>query len=396
MTNAKIPKLGMDPFAPDVVIDPYAFHEHLRETASVSYCEQHHSYAVGRYDEVKRVLEDWQGFTSTAGAGLSDIRKPGAWRQPGPLVEADPPSHTLIRSVVSKVISPKIIKSWQDAYTAGAVDLVDRLCDQREMCGARDIAEAFVIENFPKSLGLEAHRENMIIVGNFNFNALGPKNALFEKSAAELERISEWFNAVQGREGIAPGSFGAQVYDAADAGVIDEDVARGLVRTMLRGGMDTTISGLASVLRIMAEQPGLWTRLRTDRSKLKLVFDEAIRLETPIQSWYRTTTRAVDLGGYRLEPETKVQVFAGAANRDPRRWQRPGDYDISRSAAGHLAFGGGIHLCIGQMIARMEAECLLGALLDRVARIEQIGAAVYRPLNTLRTLDHLPLRLVAA
>jgi 4-methoxybenzoate monooxygenase (O-demethylating) len=104
----------------------------------------------------------------------------------------------------------------------------------------------------------------------------------------------------------------------------------------------------------------------------------------------------VELGGYMLEPETKVQVFAGAANRDPRRWERPGDFDISRSAAGHLAFGAGIHLCIGQMIARMEAESLLTALLDRVATIEAVGDAVYRPVNTLRTLDRLPLRLVAA
>jgi 4-methoxybenzoate monooxygenase (O-demethylating) len=390
MTNVEIPKLDADPFALDVVIAPYAFHEQLRETGTVAYIEQYDSYAVGRHDEVKRVLEDWESFTSTAGAGLSDIRKPGAWRQPGPLVESDPPAHTHIRSVVSKIISPKIIKSWQEAYAAGAVDLVRRLCELRDVCGARDIAEAFVIENFPKSLGLEAHRENMIIVGNFNFNALGPKNALFEKSAAELERVSDWFNAVQGREGIAPGSFSEQVYDAADAGSITDDVARGLVRTMLRGGMDTTISGLASVMRLMAERPALWTKLREDRSKLKLVFDEAIRLETPIQSWYRTTTREVELGGHRLAAETKIQVFAGSANRDPRRWERPEDYDLSRSAAGHLAFGGGIHLCIGQMIARMEA------LLDRVARIEQVGEAVYRPLNTLRTLDRLPLRLVAA
>jgi 4-methoxybenzoate monooxygenase (O-demethylating) len=396
MTNTTIPTLDMDPFAPDVVIDPNPFHERLRETGAVSYIEQYDSYAVGRYDEVKRVLEDWESFTSTAGAGLSDIRKPGAWRQPGPLVEADPPSHTLIRSVVSKIISPKIIKSWQENYAAGAVDLVNRLCEQGEVCGARDVAEAFVIENFPKSLGLEAHRENMIIVGNFNFNALGPKNALFEKSAAELERISEWFNAVQGREGIAPGSFSEQVYDAADAGVIEADVARGLVRTMLRGGMDTTISGLASVMKIMAERPELWSRLRTDRSKLKLVFDEAIRLETPIQSWYRTTTRTVELGGYELAPETKIQVFAGAANRDPRRWERPEEYDLGRSAAGHLAFGGGIHLCIGQMIARMEAESLLNALLDRVVRIEFRGKEVYRPSNMLRTLDSLPLQLMAA
>ncbi len=394
--SASIPRLEADPFDLPNILSPYGFHEQLRETGAVTYIEQYDSYAVGRYDEVREVLSDWESFTSTAGAGLSDIRKPGGWREPGPLVEADPPLHTLRRSVVSKIISPKIIKSWQQSYAAGAANLVERLCDQRDVDGARDIAEAFVIENFPASLGLEPHRENMVMVGNFNFNALGPKNALYEKSAAELESISEWFNAAQGREGIKPGSFSEQVYEAADAGEIEEEVARGLVRTVLRGGMDTTISGLASMVRLIAEHPGFWAKLRQDRSKLKLVFDEVIRLETPIQSWYRTTTREVVLGGFMLEADKKIQIFAGSANRDPRRWERPDEFDISRSAAGHLAFGQGIHLCIGQLIARMEGESVLNALLDRVERIELVGEPTYRPLNTLRTLDTLPVRLIPA
>ncbi len=390
------PVLDADPFAPEVVIAPYAFHEQLRETGAVTYIEKYDSYAVGRYDEVKQVLGDWESFTSTAGAGLADIRKPGAWRQPGPLVEADPPSHTQIRGVVARIISPKIIKSWQQEYSAGAVDLVDRLCSLRDVNGAKDIAETFVMEVFPKSLGLEAHRENMVIVGDFNFNALGPKNALFEKSAAALAGISEWFEAMQGREGVAPGSFGDQVYQAEDEGQLDAGIARGLVRTVLRGGMDTTISGIGSALMLLAQRPDVWKTLRTDRSRLKLVFEETIRVETPIQTWFRTTTRPVDLGGYRLEADTKIQIFAGSANRDPRKWTNPDTFDLNRTPAGHLAFGHGIHLCVGQLIARMEAEILLGALLDKIETIELTGEPVYRPLNTLRTLDELPLRLTPA
>jgi len=394
--SKSVPALDADPFDLPVILNPYDFHEKLRETGAVTYVEKYDSYAVGRYAEVREVLGDWETYTSTAGAGLSDIRKPGGWREPGPLVEADPPFHTVRRSVVSKIISPKIIKSWQETYAAGAADLVGRLCDQQYVDGARDIAEAFVIENFPESLGLEPNRENMIIVGNFNFNALGPKNSLFEKSAADLAGIAEWFEAAQSREGIKPGSFSEKVYEAEDAGEIEEGVARGLVRTVLRGGMDTTISGIATVVRLMSERPEFWTNLRQDRSKLKLIFEEAIRLETPIQSWYRTTTREVILGGIKLEADKKIQVFAGSANRDPRRWERPDEFDTTRSAGGHVAFGHGIHLCIGQMIARMEAESVLNAMLDRIERIEPTGTPTYRPLNTMRTLETLPLRLVPA
>lgn len=391
-----IPMLDVDPFEIATLLDPYDLHEQLREAGPVSFIPKYESYAVARYDGVKQVLSDWESFTSTAGAGLSDIRRRDAWRQPGPLVEADPPAHTSIRSVAQKIISPKIIKGWQEDYRAGAVDLVDRLCDMGEVNGAKDVAETFVMDVFPKSLGLEAHPRNMVIVGDFNFNALGPKNALFEKSAADLAGISEWFEAAQDRAGVAPGSFGDQVYQAEDAGLLDTGIARGLVRTILRGGMDTTISGLGTSLMLLSRRPETWEMLRQDRSRVKMVFEEAIRLESPIQSYYRTTTRPVEIDGVMLEEDRKVQIFVGAANRDPRKWTDPATFDLYRQMGGHLAFGWGIHLCIGQMIARMEAESLLGAMLDRIARIEPIGEPVYRPLNTLRTLDTLPLRLVPA
>lgn len=392
----EIPVLDIDQFAIDNLLDPYPVHEVLREAGPVSFVPKYQSYAVARYDGVKQVLNDWESFTSTAGAGLADIRRPDNWRQPGPLVEADPPVHTQIRGVASKIISPKIIRGWQEDYRAGAVDLVDRLLARGDVNGAKDIAETFVMEVFPKSLGLETHHRNMVIVGDFNFNALGPKNELFEKSAAELAGISEWFEAMQDRAGVAPGSFGDQVYQAEDQGLLEKGVARGLVRTILRGGMDTTISGIGTSLMYLSQRPETWAKLRQDRSRLKMVFEEAIRLESPIQSYYRTTTRPVEIDGMMLEADRKVQIFIGAANRDPRKWTDPDSFDLHRPMAGHLAFGAGIHVCIGQLIARMEGETILGALLDRIERIEPTGEPVYRPLNTLRTLDELPLRLVPA
>jgi cytochrome P450 len=388
-----IPLLDIDPFALDVLLNPYPFQAHLREIVPVSYAAKYNSYAVGRYQEAKAILEDWRSFTSTAGAGLTDIRKPDAWRQPGPIVESDPPSHTRIRGVIAKILSPKVIRSWHEAFEAEAAALADQVCAAGAVDGARDIAEAFVTKALPDAIGLEHHRRNMVIVGNYNFNALGPKNALYEKSAADLASIAEWFDAVQNREGAAPGSFGEQVYQAEDAGLLDPGTARGLVRTMLRGGMDTTISGIGFTLMFLSQQPDLWQKLRADRSSLRAVFDESLRLESPIQSWFRTTTKAVELGGVMLEPDTKIQVFVGAANRDPRAWTDPDRFDPSRPLLGHLAFGAGIHLCIGQMIAKMEAESVLGALLNRIETLEPAGEPVYRPLNTLRTLDALPLRV---
>lgn len=393
--KGQAPVLGVDQFDLDVLMNPYPFHETLRQNA-VSYVEKYDTYVTGRYDEVKQVLNDWENFTSTYGAGLADIRKPDNWRQPGPVVESDPPNHTNVRDVLTKIISPKVIRGWKEDFTAYAHIQADRLVETGEINGARDVAEDFVMTVFPASLGLQSHPENMVIVGDFNFNALGPRNALFEESNRKLAGIMDWYEETQGRELIAPGSFSDQVYAAEDAGLVEKGVAKGMVRTMLRGGMDTTISGIGSSLLLMAQHPEVWDALRENRARLKMVFEETIRLESPIQSYFRTTRKAVELGGVMLEPETKIQIFIGSANRDPRKWENPDVYDLHRSMGGHLAFGSGIHTCIGQLIARMEAEAVLGALLDRVKRIELTGEPVYRPLNTLRTLDKLPIRLIAA
>jgi 4-methoxybenzoate monooxygenase (O-demethylating) len=393
---SSVPVLDVDPFAMDVLRNPYPFQKMLRDTAPVVFFSKYNSYGTGRFEEVRTVLKEWPTFTSAAGAGLSDIRKPDSWRQAGPLVESDPPVHTGIRAVLTKIISPAVVRRWQTQLEKEAVDMVARLCDAKDVDGAKDIAEAYITKAFPEALGLKAHRENMVTVGNYNFNALGPKNELFRKSEQEMAKIADWYAAAQQREGVVPGSFAEMIFHAEDAGELAPGVGPGLVRTFLRGGMDTTISGISSMLMILSTRPELWARLRHDRSRVKFVFDETIRLESPIQTYFRTTTKPVELGGTSLNPDVKLQIFVGAANRDPRKWENPDAFDIDRGAFAHLAFGHGVHVCAGQLIARIEAECVLNALLDRIKSLRPAGEPEYRLLNTLRTLETLPLHLEPA
>ncbi len=112
-----------------------------------------------------------------------------------------------------------------------------------------------------------------------------------------------------------------------------------------------------------------------------------------MQTFFRTTTRPVRVGGVEVPESEKVLMFLGAANRDPRRWEAPNRYDITRRVTGHVGFGGGIHMCVGQLLARLEGETLLGALARRVAAIEPAGTPVRQHNNTLRGLASLPLEL---
>jgi cytochrome P450 len=161
----------------------------------------------------------------------------------------------------------------------------------------------------------------------------------------------------------------------------------------LRGGLDTTISGIASTLWYLATNPEQWCALKEDPLRVGNAFEEALRLESPTSSIFRTTTAGAAIGGLELEPDTKLQVFVGAANRDPRKWERADEFDLKRPLIGHIGFGAGVHHCFGQRIAKLEAECLLGALVERVARVELAGEPEFRAVNMLRTLKRLPLKL---
>jgi len=394
--SMQAPSLDVDPWKIETLLNPWEFHHLLRETGPVVQFSRYGHYAVARYDQVKSVLSDWSHFGSRYGIGISDIRAPGSWREAGPIVEADPPNHTQVRNVLSKIISPKVVRAWSKAFHAESAVVIDRACALGQLNAAKDISEAYILKVFPESLGLTPHAENMVIVGDFNFNSMGPRNALFRESEKKLEGISDWLEAARSREAIEPGSFADQVYQAEDAGELAKGTASGLMLSMYRGGTDTTISGLSSAILLLAERPELWATLRKDRSLLKMVFGEAIRLETPIQSYFRTAMSDVEIEGVLIPQDARVQVFLGSANRDPRQWNDPDKFDLNRAMTGHVSFGFGIHQCLGQVIARMEAESVLTAMLDRIERIELTGPAIYRPVNHLRTLQDLPIRVVPA
>lgn len=391
-----VPVLATDPYAIENIIDPYGFGERLRDAGPVVYLAEYDVFAVGRYAEVRAVIEDWRSFSSAAGVGLTPIDGPNPPRPRGILIESDPPEHTAIRATLQKIISPTVIRGWQDDFEKEARCLASRLADNDEADGVTDIAEAYVMTVFPKALGLKVSRDNIVIVGDYKFNQHGPQNELYWKSKAAFDAIHEWYEEQQKPESIIPGGFGANLHQAEQVGDLPPGGGASLIRTFMGAGTDTTISGLGSMLLYLSRDPALWAELRADRRRVKFAFEEAIRLETPAGSWYRQTTNPVEISGFKLPARSRIHVFASSANRDPRKFPNPDRYDLDRGAVGHVAFGRGVHQCIGQMIARLEAESLLNALLDRFDRIEPLMDPTLRPINNLRTWASIPLRLHAA
>lgn len=195
---------------------------------------------------------------------------------------------------------------------------------------------------------------------------------------------------------LSADGFGAQIFAAADRGQITHAQAPLMVRSLLTAGVDTTVTGIAAVLAAVATHPQEWARQRADRSLLPRAFEEAVRWESPVHTFFRTTTTPTRIAGSEIAPERKVLLFLGSANHDPRKWADPDRYDLTRDLSGHVGFGVGLHQCVGQHVARFEAMAVLDALLDRVAEIEPAGPGRRHVNNTLRGYEALPVRVARA
>ncbi len=392
-----VPELDLDPFSREFLEDPFPHHVRLRDAGPVAWLRQYGVYAVGRHAEVRAVLQDWQAFSSAAGVGLADFRREKPWRLPSLVLETDPPQHGRARRVLSRMLSGAAIKGLHARFQRDADAIVAALVARGTFDAVPDLAEAYPLQVFPDAIGMpRGNRRHLLPYGNMLFNSFGPCNALFEDAVQDAAPVLEWVQAQSRRENLAPAGFGAEIHAAADAGELTHEEAPMVVRSLLSAGVDTTVSGLGAALHCLATHPGQFQALRADPSLARNAFEEAVRFETPVQTFFRITTRPVELGGIVLDEGRKVLVFMGAANRDPLRWERPDDYDIRRPVAGHVGWGVGIHACVGMLLARLEGECVLTALAQQVGAIELAGPPVRRCNNTLRGLASLPLRLTAA
>ena len=184
----------------------------------------------------------------------------------------------------------------------------------------------------PDAVGLSKQgREHLLPYAATVFNMFGPDNELRRAAVAQMAPHVEWISAQCKREALADDGIGAMIHAGADAGEVTRQEAELLVRSLLSAGFDTTVHGLGAALRALAHNPDQFAALRADPSKARAAFEEAVRLETPVQTFFRTTTRDVELGGATIPEGEKVLMLLGAANRDPRKWPDPDRYDIRPS-----------------------------------------------------------------
>jgi 4-methoxybenzoate monooxygenase (O-demethylating) len=392
VTRTKFPTSQLDPFSDGFLSNPYHYHEVLREVGPVVWLEKYGVWAMARHEQVHAALSDWETYCSSAGVGVSDFRKEKPWRTPGLLLEADPPLHTRTRNVMMRVVSRPAIEALREPFTKEAIRLLDELVARGNFDAVTDLAEKYPLKVFPDAVGLpQDGREKLLPYGSMVFNAFGPRNRLFEAAMVSAKELLEWAMTWCQRSALSPDGFGARIYDAADAEKVSNAEAALLVRSFISAGLDTTVHALGDAIYCFATNPDQWQLLRNDLSLARSAFEEVIRFESPVQTFFRTTTKAVNVAGIQLGEGEKVLLFLAAANRDPRNWDNPERFDIRRKTLGHVGFGTGIHGCVGQAVARMEGEIILTELAKRVEKIQIVGEPKLQLNNTLRGWASLPI-----
>jgi len=389
--SAGVPTSALDPFSLDFLRDPHPAHEALREAGPVVWLEKYGAYAVARHAEVRQVLNDPATFCSSRGVGLSDFQREKPWRPPSLVLERDPPEHDRARGVLNRALSATVMRSLRGRFAAAAVELADELARRVRFEAVADCAEVYPMMALPDAIGLSSQgREHLLPYAATVFNMFGPDNELRRVAVAQMAPHVEWISSQCKREALSDDGIGAAIHAGADTGEVTRQEAELLVRSLLSAGLDTTVHGLGAAMRQLALNPDQFAALRADPAKARGAFEEAVRLETPVQTFFRTTTREVELSGATIPEGEKVLMLLGAANRDPRKWPDPDRYDIDRPTAGHVGFGAGVHVCVGQLLARLEGETLLATLARAFAHIEPDGEPTPLLNNTLRGWTRLP------
>lgn len=383
-----IPSYPHDLFTDEVLLDPHEHYRALRELGSVVWLEAHRIYALPRYTEARAALSDAETFCSGQGVGLNELANNfGAGLT---TMMSDGDRHTYLRSIMAHGFTPRALRHMRPDIEQLATTRIAELVERGSFDAVTDLAAALPLAVVPDLLGWPAGgREHLLEWAAASFDLLGPLNARAKRATATAQAMIQTAQNMIGfaeqdvADGTAPlGSMGAALLAAAKRDGLGPQQVPLLIFDYIGPSLDTTISAIGSAVWLLATHPDQWAALKADPGLIPNVFNEALRLESPVRLLSRVTTTATDIAGHALAAGSRLAMLFASANRDHRHFERADTFDITRhNAVEHIGFGSGPHACAGQGLARLLSHAVLKALIAQVDTIE-IGEAV-RGLNNL-------------
>ncbi|MDF1523924.1 MAG: cytochrome P450 [Trueperaceae bacterium] len=388
------------PTDPGFLQDPYPTHARLRREVPIAWYAPWDAWLVTRHSDVDALLRDRRlGRVSTDRPKAVDpAHAPFAVIQAGSLLEIEPPDHTRVKQAVHDVFTPRHVRALQGRIEA----LVERLLDdlehrpEREADLLRDFAEPIPVTVIADLLGVpEADRGALLpwskaIIGMFEPERSADAEAAAVAAAGEF---AAYVRHLMAAKRAAPGedliSRMVVMHDADGARLTEGEVVANAI-LFLNAGHEAVVNVSGNGLLALLRHPEQLARVRADPALLRPAIEEMMRYDTPLQFFERFVLEDLTYAGHAWPAGTKLALHFAAANRDPEVFAEPDRFDVARDPNPHLAFGLGLHYCIGAPLARLELGVALGGLLRRLPDLRLTGAAPrYHPKNVFRYLTEL-------
>lgn len=380
------------PFSPEVQADPYPVYRQLRDHAPLYRSSQHGFWALSRYDDVVAVSRDWETFSSSFGVDIDDT---GGEFGEGNFLEEDPPLHDLLRAIVRNDFIPKDLRAALEPFVRQEVErIVADLKTRPAVDFARELAWELPIRVVSRLMGFPDEDRDRLRQWEETFALRIPTLDHLPPFASRAgAALRSYFADVIARRRAQPADdlvtkIAAAKLDGAPIG----DSALGMVFILFVAAIETTASLITQSLRLLAEHPDQRDWLAQNIAAAPQAVEEVLRYEAPVQNIMRITLSDAELLGEPLPKGSTVLLLTGSANRDERRFPDADVFDISRDPKRHLAFGEGIHHCIGAPLARLEGQVVLETVLAELPDYRLVGTPTRLPNNIVRGYLSMPAR----
>jgi cytochrome P450 len=379
-----------DPFAAAIHADPYAAYARLREHAPLYHNERRGFWAVSRYDDVQAIGRDWAAFSSAEGV---DIDHTGDQMGDGNFLEEDPPLHDALRAVVRKRFVPKDLRAALEPFVRDRVEaLVEDLRSRPAVDFGRELAWELPIAVISHMLGLPASDLDQLRQWEDRFALRVPElpavPPFSRKAAIAIRHYLQ--EQIDSRRREPRDDLLTEIANAEVDGSPIGDSAVGMAVILFIAGNETTSCLLTNALTLLAAHPGQREWLASHPDRIPAAVEEILRYESPVQHATRVATHDVEALGQELPAGTRLLLLYGSANRDERRFDRPDELDVRREPSRNLAFGEGIHHCLGAPLARLEGQVVLETVLREMPDYQLAGSPTRLPSHILRGYVSVP------
>ncbi|MFN8051163.1 MAG: cytochrome P450 [Acidimicrobiales bacterium] len=399
MSSTPIEIDAYDPWAPEVLDDPYPYYEWLRANAPAYHVADHDIWVISRYADVVAALRDPATFSSNQGNSYE--------RRPVPmLVGLDPPEHTRLRRVVSRHWTPRVISTLAPRIQRLVDELLDAALAKGDVDFVSDICEPLPITLIAEIMGIpdenfaqfrewsdatvaqmagpptEANELKIVEFAMYFLDLVSRRQATFDSGEVDIDDPNDMVGILFGRtpdgERLAP----------------EEIVAMCVL--LVVAGNETTTNLMANMgLEVLCRRPEIWDECVADPTLIASFVEEGLRFTSPVQGLFRNTITDVTIGGATIPADSKVLLCYASANRDTDQWPDAAEFRLDRypdplTTTDHVAFAQGIHHCLGAHLARLEAVIMFETFARRVGTFAQTGPVEWGANPSIRGMRHLP------